>query len=153
MVHANFWISVDLQIDVRVIWDRFMDFRYGPAVLRILILYNFSGDITAPSIVARMPITLAKAWINFRMLSIKLKRIPIVDESFYVLGILWVRIQNTGVSSRLNISDLTEMVLPPCHTLVQFYVCNGELSSQLYQRSGDVVSVSPPFVQRIVYLF
>uniref|UniRef100_A0AC34F448 Thymidylate synthase n=1 Tax=Panagrolaimus sp. ES5 TaxID=591445 RepID=A0AC34F448_9BILA len=34
--------------------------------------------------------------------------------------------------------DLKEMALPPCHTLVQFYVSNGELSSQLYQRSGDV---------------
>lgn len=30
------------------------------------------------------------------------------------------------------------MVLPPCHTLCQFYVCNGELSCQLYQRSGDM---------------
>lgn len=30
------------------------------------------------------------------------------------------------------------MALPPCHCLVQFYVSDGELSSQLYQRSGDV---------------
>lgn len=30
------------------------------------------------------------------------------------------------------------MALPPCHTLCQFYVSDGELSCQLYQRSGDM---------------
>lgn len=30
------------------------------------------------------------------------------------------------------------MALPPCHCLVQFYVANGELSCQLYQRSADM---------------
>lgn len=35
------------------------------------------------------------------------------------------------------------MALPPCHTLCQFYVNNGELSCQLYQRSGDMVKFSP----------
>ncbi|XP_062951597.1 thymidylate synthase isoform X2 [Cynocephalus volans] len=35
-------------------------------------------------------------------------------------------------------SDLPLMVLPPCHALCQFYVVNGELSCQLYQRSGDM---------------
>lgn len=30
------------------------------------------------------------------------------------------------------------MALPPCHALCQFYVVNGELSCQLYQRSGDM---------------
>lgn len=30
------------------------------------------------------------------------------------------------------------MALPPCHTMCQFYVCDGELSCQLYQRSGDM---------------
>lgn len=37
-----------------------------------------------------------------------------------------------------NAKDVKEMVLPPCHCLVQFYVRDGKLSSQLYQRSGDV---------------
>lgn len=37
-----------------------------------------------------------------------------------------------------NPVDLPIMALPPCHSFVQFYVCNGELSCQLYQRSGDV---------------
>uniref|UniRef100_A0A0N4ZW11 Thymidylate synthase n=1 Tax=Parastrongyloides trichosuri TaxID=131310 RepID=A0A0N4ZW11_PARTI len=42
------------------------------------------------------------------------------------------------ILSAWNPSDLDLMVLPPCHTLVQFYVQDGELSCQLYQRSGDV---------------
>jgi thymidylate synthase len=37
-----------------------------------------------------------------------------------------------------NPTDLPAMALPPCHCLVQFYVADGELSSQLYQRSGDM---------------
>ncbi|KAG0726445.1 Thymidylate synthase [Chionoecetes opilio] len=37
-----------------------------------------------------------------------------------------------------NASDLDLMALPPCHCLCQFYVANGELSCQLYQRSADM---------------
>ncbi|XP_056439768.1 thymidylate synthase [Gadus chalcogrammus] len=37
-----------------------------------------------------------------------------------------------------NPRDLHNMALPPCHALCQFYVCDGELSCQLYQRSGDM---------------
>ena len=53
------------------------------------------------------------------------------------------KINNTPHDRRIilsawNPSDISLMVLPPCHMMCQFYVSNGELSCQMYQRSGDV---------------
>lgn len=48
------------------------------------------------------------------------------------------------IVSAWNVADIEKMALPPCHLLFQFYVVNGRLDCQLYQRSADV-ALGVPF--------
>ena len=63
----------------------------------------------------------------------------VVDQIFDLIN----QIKTNPDSRRLlvcawNPADVDQMALPPCHCLFQFYVVNGKLSCQLYQRSADV---------------
>lgn len=48
------------------------------------------------------------------------------------------------IVSAWNVADIPKMALPPCHLLFQFYVADGKLSCQLYQRSADIF-IGVPF--------
>jgi len=65
---------------------------------------------------------------------------PEWDQIYQVISDIKFRPFDRGhIVSAWNVCDLASMELRPCHALFQFYVRNGELSCQLYQRSADVV--------------
>lgn len=62
-----------------------------------------------------------------------------IDQLQYILD----ELKNNPNSRRMilsawNPAEISNMALPPCHTLIQFYVSDGKLSLQLYQRSADI---------------
>ncbi|HYQ71817.1 MAG TPA: thymidylate synthase, partial [Gammaproteobacteria bacterium] len=62
-----------------------------------------------------------------------------IDQISQVIG----QIRNSPDSRRIivsawNVGEIDKMALPPCHAFFQFYVADGRLSCQLYQRSADI---------------
>lgn len=88
--------------------------------------------------------TAKKSWFNeqgFTLLHIHEGTAVVRREVDQVSNIVDM-IKNNPDSRRIilsawNTSRIEEMALPPCHTLYQFYVANGKLSCELYQRSAD----------------
>lgn len=68
---------------------------------------------------------------------------PTAEGSIDQISVLIDQIKNNPDSRRLmvsawNVGELKNMALPPCHVMFQFYVAEGKLSCQLYQRSADI---------------
>ena len=86
-----------------------------------------------------------KQWRRWETTKVQSQGMGRVIETRVIDQIKWVvdEIRKNPSSRRLIVSawnpaDIDDMALPPCHTLFQFYVRDGKLSCQLYQRSADM---------------
>ncbi|XP_035212213.1 thymidylate synthase-like, partial [Stegodyphus dumicola] len=62
-----------------------------------------------------------------------------VDQLTYIIKLIKENPNDRRIiMAAWNPVDIPKMALPPCHCFAQFYVCDGELSCQLYQRSADM---------------
>lgn len=83
-----------------------------------------------------------KQWRSWRFYTAKEDGTRVIDAIDQIADVI-EQIRTNPDSRRLlvsawNVGELDQMALPPCHFAFQFYVANGKLSCQLYQRSGDV---------------
>ena len=84
-----------------------------------------------------------RSWKTYRGIGWPEPNRPIKEESIDQIAWIIDEIKNNPNSRRIilnawNVADINKMALPPCHTMAQFYVSNGKLSCQLYQRSADM---------------